>query len=178
MFAFVALMIDKDIFKTVEINFLIVGHTHASIDQYFSVLSKQIKGCDFIGSPLSLEALLGQDRPVNLSGNAWARRRDDHCGMHSRPLRVRKLSIIYDMKTCLQPIVNMGIKYYPIPHCFRFEKYRGVSAMRYSVFSGSPLLPERPVRFSGNKCATHDTPTILSFRCFTCQCLCFYRIRS
>ena len=51
-----------------------MGHTHASIDQYFSVLSREILRTNFIGSPLSLESLLGREGVCsgNLSGDAWS----------------------------------------------------------------------------------------------------------
>ena len=71
MFTYVSMLVDQGIFDTVDIFFLIVGHTHASIDQYFSVLARQIQECEFIGSPLSLHSLLGRKRDYNLSGDAW-----------------------------------------------------------------------------------------------------------
>ena len=39
-------------------NFLIVGHTHASIDQYFSVIAKAIRNSHFIGTPVALMELI------------------------------------------------------------------------------------------------------------------------
>jgi hypothetical protein len=45
------MLVNQDIFDVVDFFLLIVGHTHASIDQYFSVLAMQIYHCDFIGSP-------------------------------------------------------------------------------------------------------------------------------
>jgi hypothetical protein len=44
-FGFYCVLIESWIFDEIEIAFLIVGHTHASIDQYFSVISKAIKSC-------------------------------------------------------------------------------------------------------------------------------------
>ena len=40
VFAFFSIMVETKQIKTVELHFLIVGHTHCSVDQYFSVLSK------------------------------------------------------------------------------------------------------------------------------------------
>ena len=37
--------------------YLIVGHTHNALDQWFSVLGKAIKGADFIGSVAALHKL-------------------------------------------------------------------------------------------------------------------------
>jgi hypothetical protein len=61
------MLVDQGIFDTVDIFFLIAGHTHDSIDQYFSVMAKQTFSCEFIGSPLSLQALLGCERDYNIS---------------------------------------------------------------------------------------------------------------
>jgi len=41
-------------------HFLIVGHTHCLIDQYFSVISKRIFEAEFIASPHALHALILQ----------------------------------------------------------------------------------------------------------------------
>ena len=122
-----------------EVYFLIVGHTHCSIDQYFSVTSRDIGKCDFIGSPLALVALMSQEsRGRTAKGEEKIRK-------HA-PLLVRKISVIFDMVSVLNPLINPKIKYYPIPHKFVFEKWAGIATMQYSVFSDSPtLLPLRPI---------------------------------
>lgn len=153
MFAYVSLLVDKDKFDTVDIFFLIVGHTHASIDQYFSVLARQIFGCEFIGSPLSLHALLGSDQSYNLSGDAWVKAPDRHGNIKPRrakPLLIRKLSVIFDLKTPLSKIIDMSIKYFSVPHHFQFAKFMGVSSMQYAIFSTQEkLLPPRPTALGG-----------------------------
>jgi hypothetical protein len=142
MFSYVALLVEEGLFDVVEIFFLIVGHTHASIDQYFSVLAKLIFRSDFIGSPLALHALMARsDQCVNLSGKQLPGANK----ISTVPLGVRKLSAMFDMKKALQPLINMSIQYYPIPHCFRFEMFNGVCAMQYAIYSSQEtLLPERP----------------------------------
>ncbi|KAJ1387535.1 hypothetical protein B484DRAFT_409877, partial [Ochromonadaceae sp. CCMP2298] len=42
MFAYMSMLVETFKFDFIELNFLIVGHTHASIDQFFSGLSKAI----------------------------------------------------------------------------------------------------------------------------------------
>jgi len=142
MFSWVAMLVEEGLFDVVEVFFLIVGHTHSSIDQYFSILAKLIMKCDFIGSPLALEALLAQsDEGLSLSGKPLP----DGKKISSLPLGVKKLSAMFDMKTAIKPLVNTSIQYYPIPHCFRFEMFNGVCAMQYSIYSSQGiLLPERP----------------------------------
>jgi hypothetical protein len=43
----------------VQVNFLIVGHTHCNIDQIFSVLSRAIENSEFVASPIGMIALIG-----------------------------------------------------------------------------------------------------------------------
>ncbi len=45
-------------------HFLIVGHTHSLIDQYFSVISKKIFKAEFIATPYALHALILQTNDV------------------------------------------------------------------------------------------------------------------
>jgi len=56
------MMIETYEFDKIRVNFLVVGHTHSSIDQFFSVLRKLIEKGHFIGSPLSLINLVMKDR--------------------------------------------------------------------------------------------------------------------
>ena len=59
----------------IEINFLIVGHTHCKIDQNFSVLSTAIKAALFVASPMAMRSLIGKahaktkDRPRRVIKN-------------------------------------------------------------------------------------------------------------
>lgn len=150
MFSWVQLLVDKDAFTAVDIFFLIVGHTHASIDQYFSVLAKQILSSDFIGSPLALHALLGRERDYNLSGSAWQQEDGEVKPRKAKPLLIRKLSVFFDLKTCLAKLIDFNVKYYSVPHRFRFEKFNGVACMQYSIYSTQKtLLPLRPQIMSG-----------------------------
>ena len=72
------------------------GHTHASIDQYFSVISKKIYSCDFIGSPLSLLELIRQAHMAS-----W----------QQQPI-IREIDVYYDMVNFFEPYRNKKIKYY------------------------------------------------------------------
>lgn len=148
VFAYISLLVQEGHFKVVEVFFLIVGHTHASIDQYFSVLAKAIWLCVFIGSPLALEALLAKEgSEYSISGNERnnATKVDPSDMKKVAPLLVKKISIVFDFKSVLKPIINSKLKYYSIPHCFRFEMYHTVCAMQYKVFSThETYLPPRP----------------------------------
>lgn len=137
------MLVQQNHFQKIEVFFLIVGHTHASIDQFFSVIGGEIDLCEFIGSPLALEALITSKEIVEFcfTGSSSSTK--------AIPLRMRKINVLYDMKSTLLPLINKNIKYYPIPHRFVFEKYQTVCAMQYSVYSDQVLLPARPTSLPG-----------------------------
>jgi hypothetical protein len=45
MFGFLAMLVERGIFKEIEVNFLPVGHTHEDIDTVFSLISQALKTC-------------------------------------------------------------------------------------------------------------------------------------
>jgi len=65
------MLVEHFAFDKIRINYLVVGHTHSSIDQYFSTLRAKIdnegKG-RFIGSPLGLVELLMNDQKYRSYG--------------------------------------------------------------------------------------------------------------
>ena len=128
VFAYVSLLIEGFIFDLVDINFLIVGHTHASIDQYFSVISKAIFNSYFIGTPLALLELI----------------RRAHNSSWKQEAIIRDILVYYDFKSAIAPYLNDKIKYYQFPHCFRLKPTYGRTAMmQYKNLSSNPhYLPE------------------------------------
>ena len=90
MFCYLSMLIELYIFDEVEISFLIVGHTHSSIDQYFSVISKSIRKAKFIGSPLALMNLV----------------RETHYLTWTTDPIVREISVYYDMIKFFEPYRN------------------------------------------------------------------------
>ena len=107
VFGYLSLLVQHQHFKVVEVFFLIVGHTHASIDQYFSILSRLIYYSAFIGSPLALAALLAAEKKGSKETSS----------ITSAPLLVRKIRIVYDMKSAMDPFLNQ-LSGYQIPHRF------------------------------------------------------------
>jgi len=57
MFFYLSLLVELHYFDDISMQFLIVGHTHSTIDQFFSVLCKAIERARFIGTPISLHEL-------------------------------------------------------------------------------------------------------------------------
>lgn len=58
MFTYLSIMVELQILAQVEIHFLIVGHTHTTIDQYFSALNNGLDQTNFVGTPLAMRYLL------------------------------------------------------------------------------------------------------------------------
>ena len=133
MFCYFSLLIELGILDRVEINFLIVGHTHCCIDQYFSVLSGAVKGSEFIGSPTSIQFLY-----------QYA-----HSNSKDRPLMQRVLHSTYDYVKMFQPYVNKVV-HYLVPHSFLLYKLSHKCIMKYRMFSSfTKWLPEEPIEMIG-----------------------------
>jgi hypothetical protein len=96
MFAYFSLLVEQFVFDVIHVNFLIVGHTHSSIDQYFSVLTGAIQNTQFIASPLSLMELLKISHTVE--------------NIEKRPSIVRQISVYYDFLSAIAPYIPKTIK--------------------------------------------------------------------
>ena len=137
MFAYASALVECGYFDIMEINFLIVGHTHSSIDQYFSVLSKAIDSAEWIGSPISLQALCSQAHK--------ATRGDNDEIIDRRPSINRQIEVYYDVVSALKPYINDQIKFFQVPHHFLFRRVCGKCIMQYKLFPQNPTyLPQEP----------------------------------
>ena len=58
MFGYLSHLIEERLMTEIDVGFLVVGHTHCSIDQYFSILSTAIANADFIPTPDAMRYLL------------------------------------------------------------------------------------------------------------------------
>ena len=112
-------------FDTVEIFFLIVGHTHNSLDQWFSVLGKAIKSADFIGSVAALHEL------YKLAHKAEGGKDEQ------KAERVVQMTTFHDWRAYYDPVRNDSIHNYNIPHRFKISRDEqwGVPVMQYMVLS-------------------------------------------
>ena len=137
MFAYASALVELGYFDAIDMNFLIVGHTHSSIDQYFSVLSKAIKSAEFIGSPISLQALCSQAHKDR-----------------ARPAVNRQLDVCYNIVDALKPYINKKIKFFQVPHCFSFRRRGNKCIMFYKLFSSHekwlPVEPDLSTKICNN----------------------------
>ena len=100
MFTYLSLLVERFDFESIRVNFLIVGHTHCIVDQYFSTLSQKIRDCEFIGTPMALKHLFDI--------------KNDSKSVYKPPLINRQLDVFYDIWTPLDPYINKKIKFYQI----------------------------------------------------------------
>ena len=148
VFAFFSIMVETKQIKTVELHFLLVGHTHCSVDQYFSVLSKvgrlikpinfdgithseslqKLALAHFIATPLSMEAFLAQA----------------HGTLLQRPKVSRLLDVVYDFVGAMKPFICQEIKFFSVPHYYRLTLFRGKCIAEYKIRSTTNhLMPRR-----------------------------------
>jgi len=105
--------------------FLIVGHTHASIDQYFSCLRKRIKRAIFIASPPALHHLF----QYKLSNSAKLK------SVFRPPLVQIQIYFIRNYKEAFAPYYNKKITNYGIPYGYEFSLLCGKCIVRYRMFN-------------------------------------------
>jgi hypothetical protein len=123
MFCFASTLVERGNFEIININFLIVGHTHCNLDQNFSVLSKKIQSSPYICSPLALIELL----------------RTAHKEVAEQPRHIVQLHSVHDYVSYFAPVLNKSIHHYQVPHRFTLWRYAptGRCVMQYQLFSPS-----------------------------------------
>jgi len=63
LFGYLSKLVESEELETAEVCFLVVGHTHCSVDRFFSTISTAVAAAAFIPTPLALrEFLLKFDR--------------------------------------------------------------------------------------------------------------------
>jgi hypothetical protein len=99
MFSYLSLLNEISAFETIKVSFLIVGHTHCLIDQWFSVVTKIINKQAFIGTPLAMEELLYTTNSASKFEN---------------PAKQQHVHAVYDVKSALDPYINKNIIFYQV----------------------------------------------------------------
>ena len=122
MFCFISDLIERGYYDEIEVFFLIVGHTHNKLDQWFSVLSKAIKGAHFIGSVIALKALYKIAHAEEID---------------KQPQLIHQLETYRDWRRLYRPILNSSIKHFQVPHRYKFklDEQLGCAKMEYMHMS-------------------------------------------
>ena len=116
MFSYISLLIEQEFFDVINVNFLIVGHTHASIDQFFSVLGRAISRSAFIGYRIFLHRynidyltnlinMICLGSPLSLINLFKEETKETY-----NILVARQISVYYDFSEAISTIVNKEIK--------------------------------------------------------------------
>ena len=117
-------LIEECYFDKIEVFYLIVGHTHNILDQWFSVLSKAIRAADFIGSVLALHALYKIAHDETEKGK--------------RPSDCYQLTTYRDYRSYYNPVRNESIHNYLLPHRTKFELDKLFGTAYYQYMFQSP----------------------------------------
>ena len=135
MFAYLTDLVKRNIFHKVKACFLMVGHTHEDIDQFFSVISKHLKQVH-ITCP-------DQQTLLKEVANAFQNAID-------RPeVLVLSALDIFDYKRLYDPVLDPDLAYHQEPHQFRIKTFLSKESklvlVHYKQWAQSlswlPLLP-------------------------------------
>lgn len=99
-FGYLSLLVELGLFKRINVSFLIVGHTHCLIDQWFSTITKIIKRQRFIGTPLAMENLLYQYQGKKST--------------FKNPEKQQHVHAVYNIRAMLEPYINENIKWFQV----------------------------------------------------------------
>ena len=108
MFCFLSETIEECYFDSIEMFFLLVGHTHNILDQWFGVLAAAIRKANFIGSFIALHELY--------------KIAHEESSRNLRPKEVKQLEIYHDWKKRYGSVVNESIHNFGIPLRWRLTR--------------------------------------------------------
>jgi hypothetical protein len=122
MFCFLSHLIEENFFQEIEMMFLVVGHTHNILDQWFSVLGKAVRKAHFIGSVLALHEL------YKIAHS------DDEA---KKPAHIYQLQTYHDWRRFYDPVRNTDIHHFNVPLRFRFklDEFLKIAKMEYMYMS-------------------------------------------
>lgn len=110
MFQYLSCLVEIGAFVQIDISCLIIGHTHASIDQFFSALLGKMKRTTLVATPESLRRLLDTLSP-RIDNNTPSR--------YKPPLLHIELFIVYDYVSAFEPYLNKQISGHQLPYNFK-----------------------------------------------------------
>jgi hypothetical protein len=93
VFAFLSHLVELNIFRKIKVNFLMVGHTHEIIDQFFSRISLWLRRNDAVTIPDLLDGIKRSYNPrpeareleEMFNYREWISPHVERIGQHSRP---------------------------------------------------------------------------------------------
>ena len=125
LFGFISHLVSKGVFAEAYIGFLMVGHTHEDIDQFFSIISAHLRKLETICPDFqSLETEIA---------NSFLQSKKNK----SQLPNIRRLCAveIFDYDRYYLPHINAMLAHHSIPHQFRFQKIGTVVLCHYKMWS-------------------------------------------
>jgi hypothetical protein len=158
MFCFLSHIIEDCYFDEIEMFFLVVGHTHNILDQWFGVLARAIRKANFIGSSLAIHAIYMIAHAAKVE--------------HLRPKTVHQLEIYHDMRKYYAPLINEDIHHFGIPLRWKLvrDPLLSVCTAQYQVVSPTAGLHHletwQPVPSRLGNESTNGTVELSPFMCY------------
>jgi hypothetical protein len=109
MFAFLTHLVRLGIFEKIKVGFLMVGHTHEDIDQFFSVIAAHLKMPNVICP--DLETFIAELQKAFKK----AKHKPEVVQLHARS--------IFDYKSLYDPCIDTAIAYHQEPHQFKIKQH-------------------------------------------------------
>ena len=100
MFCYAEMLVELNLADIVNMNFLIVGHTHDNLDQMFSVLSKAIDDAHYILTPVGMRELIATA----------------HANPKDRPQFNIHLQYVHDWVSFFDGMFNKRFHFYNVPY--------------------------------------------------------------
>ncbi|XP_030848478.1 uncharacterized protein LOC115927151 [Strongylocentrotus purpuratus] len=119
VFAFLSLLVELNIFKKIKVGFLMVGHTHEDVDQFFSRISTHLKKHSITTFPKLLQAI-----PASFNTHTMT--------------TAQRILHIFDVRDWLLPHQH-SMAYHSKPHIFKFTlDQAGKATLQTKDWSTSP----------------------------------------
>ena len=149
MFMYLCLLVELSWFTLVFVGFLVVGHTHAPIDQTFSAIKRRINATKFIASPAAMMKLLEAESAPGLSTVRGGRGGKGAAvvSKYRIPAAQHKVTVVHEYKDLLEPYFDKAVSRYNVPYSFKIELVGGVACVQSQMFVGAPWFPTRPPEF-------------------------------
>lgn len=134
---YISLLLELGWFDQIDVGFLVVGHTHAPIDQKYSCVKTRLGRAKFIASPPALWKLLAakSGEEVNFRGSR---------SRYVIPAAQYRVSVVHDYKTALEPYFETAVSRYNIPFNFRFKTIGGIAVAQAQMFVNGEWFPRPP----------------------------------
>ncbi|XP_030841361.1 uncharacterized protein LOC115924008 isoform X2 [Strongylocentrotus purpuratus] len=119
LFSFLSLLLELNIFKKIKVGFLMVGHTHEDIDQFFSRIATHLKKRSTPSFPKLLQAIPAAFHKA-------------HC-----PTTAERILHLFDVRKWLLPHQH-SMCYHSKPHIFKFALHQGKATLQTKDWSTTP----------------------------------------